>query len=228
MTPQGHPSVPYALSPRPISEVERKVAVDSLKPIRYNAIAMSVLAIATAIMVNFAYDAIAMLVPLMFSVGCIGFASQYRKGVRAITKAMAEGTIPELRAVASKKTYGRGWEIGPVSFARSGELDTMLSSGAVATVAFLPETRAVLSVNGSPLSKRVTMVAPLGFGKDPSRHASPMIAPEPSASVPSPRPSVDELPPPPDDWSPASCPRCGRSVVAGGSFCPKCGFRLKG
>jgi hypothetical protein len=211
-----------------MSEVERKAAVDSLKPIRYNGIAMSVLAIATAIMVNYAYDAIAVLVPLMFAVGCIGFASQYRKGVRAVTQAMAEGAIPELRAVAAKKSYGRGWEIGPVSLARSRALDTMLSSGAVATVAFLSETRAVLSVNGRPLGKRVTMVAPLGFGKDLSVHASPTIAPQPSAIVPSPRPSADELPPPPDDWSPTSCPKCGRSVVAGGSFCPKCGFRLKG
>ncbi len=214
-----------------MSDVERKAAVDSLKPLWYNAIAMSFVAIATSIMVNFAYDAIVILVPLIFAAACIGLTAQYRRSLRAVKKTLTDGSIPELKAVPAKKSMGRGWTVGPITFARSGELSGMFSEGTQAAVAFLPETKAALSVNGVPLRKPMPMVAPIGFGvglasQVPAMQPQIPVYSPTSAPQQSPQAAEEELPPPPEDWAERACPQCGLSLPKYAMFCSKCGFRI--
>lgn len=221
---------PYALSRRQMNDGERKALVGSIKPIRYNAIAMSILAIATAIMVNYAYDVIVLLVPLMFAAACIGLASQYRKSLKAASKMLSENAVPELRGVPTRKSMGRGWLLGPVTVVSSRELSKVMPEGVPATVTFFPERRVALSVNGVPLKKAVQITAPPGFGQGVGAHVPPATpaahhAP-PQAKVQGPPPPDEDLPPPPDDWAETRCAKCGRVLPVGSSFCSSCGAKV--
>ncbi len=223
----------YSLYVRPISPAESAAALKSLRPARYNAVAMAIVGIATAIMINYANDAIVVVVPLMFAVGSISFAVRYRKGAAAVQKTISSGNIHEVRGVAVKKSLGRGWALGPVTFPRSGGLNDLMTEGAPAGVAFVPDTKSAISVNGALLRKPLPMTMPIGFGKDlpvPSSVRRTQIGPQATPAMlqqVSKQPEED-LPPPPDDWVVRNCPRCGQSLGEGVSFCSKCGFRLKG
>lgn len=230
MTLQGYQSAPYTLITRRISDQESKAARDSLKPVRYNAMGMSILAIATAVTINFANDAIVILVPLMFAVASAGLVAQFRRSFKAVKNTLTTGTIAELKAIPAKKSMGRGWTVGPVTFARSGELSEILTDGVPASVAFLPETKFALSVNGVALRKPILMVAPKDFGKEPMSQpaAQPQVPVYMQAPVPQPSPpsADDELPPPPDDWNEPTCTKCGQVIPKGALFCSNCGARM--
>lgn len=235
MASQGYQNNSYALVVRPMNAAERKAAADSLKPARYNAIAMSILGIATAIMINYARDTIVVVVPLMFAAGSIAYASQYRKGSGTVSKMLTTGTVPEIRGVPTKKSMGRGWDLGPASFQGSGGLGKRLSEGTVTTLAFLPDTKVALSVNGVPLKKPVPMVIPAGFGKDltvpakTSMSSPGQMTAAAQQPIPQPiQPSVGvELPPPPEDWDASVCGRCGQINVKDARFCAKCGASIQ-
>lgn len=231
MASQGFHNADYMLYLRPISDEERQVAVRSLRPIRYNAIGMAIMGVITSIMLNYAHDAIVVVVPLMFAVGAIGYASQFKKTAGALTKALSTGKIHELRAAPVKKSMGRGWTVGPVSFSRSGQLGDMFTEGSTAAVALIPDTKAAISINSMPLKKAMPIIAPLGFGKElvgsvPA--GAPHVEHPVSVTNPSSRQQAEEdLPPPPDDWEPRACPKCGEAIIGEVLFCSRCGYRLK-
>jgi hypothetical protein len=73
--------------------------------------------------------------------------------------------ISEIVGVPVKRKFSRSWIIGPLVFGNDGTLPKVLREGTVSRVAFIPEAKMVVSVNGTPLQK-VTSIAtiPPGFG----------------------------------------------------------------
>lgn len=223
---QDGKEAPYSLSVRPITDPERKAALDSLKPLRYNAIGMSVIGIMTAIVVNFGNEIVLLGVPLLFALMAGSTAANYKKNSNAIGKALAAGTAPEIAGAPVKKRFGGSWMIGPVTFANKAGIAKTLQEGAVSRVAFLPDAKIALSVNGIPLKRTLPIVSvPAGFGQDLAVPATP---PQP---VPMPtRPALsasDDLPPPPDDWDHVFCGECGQRNPGDARFCGRCGAVIK-
>lgn len=231
----------YTLSLRPITDGEVQAAVASLRPARYNAIFWAIVTIISAVVVNMPTNAsdyvsdYVFVFPVFFAVLTIDPAVRYRKAAATIRKASEAGAIPELRAYPVRKSRGRGWALGPVALPSTKLTRDALSESSPASMAFLSDVNLVLSLNGVPLKKPVRMIAPRGFGKDMmaqplSIQKAPMAAapavPQPTPS-PAPQPVGEELPPPPDDWVPAACPKCGQNGLEGFSFCPRCGFKLR-
>jgi hypothetical protein len=222
----------YSLYVRPISPAESTAAVRSLRSARYNAVAMAIVGVITAIMINYANDEIVMVVPFLFVAGAVGNAVQYRKGAEAVKKMLRSGNIHEVRGTPVRKSMGRGWTLGPVTLPKSGSLNDIMTEGSSAGIAFVPDTKNAISVNGTLLKKPLPMTVPMGFGKELSTSSNTQ-APSPIPQVSSPisprtyNQPDDDLPPPPDDWVAKMCPRCGQHIGEGVTFCSKCGFRLK-
>jgi len=158
----------YSLITRPITEGEYRVAVSALKSPKYQAVAFSVVGMIVAVMVNFVpeeFKLTNLFVPLMFLLGAAVTAINYRRRVRALQKVLATGMISEIVGVPVKRKFSRSWIIGPLVFGNDGTLPKVLREGTVSRVAFIPEAKMVVSVNGTPLQK-VTSIAtiPPGFG----------------------------------------------------------------
>ena len=224
--PQGYQHGVYSLSVRPITDGERKVALDSLKFFRYNALGFAIVGMMTAIATMlFATDIVMLLVPVLFVLIAGDYANKYKKNSDLIAKGLTPCTVPEIAGVPEKK--GRGsWSLGPMTVFNKGGLAKMLPEGETCKMAFLPDARIVLSVNGTPLKKAVPVVmTPADFAKDltlPAYPAAPAPMPSPCAVAP-PSLTVEDLPPPPDDWEGLICGKCGQSNPADASFCGRCG-----
>lgn len=205
---------------RPMTEPERKAAIDSVKPMRNNARGMAALSILMAVMINFVNDPIAMLMPLFFGSVAIGLAVQARKSVKNVSKVLTNGTVTEIRTVPRKASARKGWEFGIYGAASSRALDAMLPDGVPASFTIVPETRHLLAVNGMPLRRPLLLTAPPGYMNTLPAAAAPQI---PAATI---RQVDEELPPPPDDWTERPCTNCGHNNPVNATFCEKCGTRI--
>lgn len=219
---------PYSVSVRPITEEEKRVALSFVKPMRYNAIVMSVIGLATAIAVNFAPNPIVLGVPLLFALMAGDAAVKYKKNSEAIGRALSNGVLPEVSGPAVRSKRRSPWTIGPVAIVGKSDAMAALSEGAVATVAFIPGAKLALSVNHVPLKKAVSITTtPSDFGKDlvaaPAMFAAPVAMPVPQQTSISASTAIDELPPPPDDWEGKICSSCGQPNPGDAKFCGKCG-----
>lgn len=216
----------YSLSIRPITDAERKVAVDSVKPARYRTIVMSVIGIITAIVVNFGTDIFLLTVPLLFAMMAGSAAFEYKKNSEAIAKSLAAGTVPEIVGIPAKKRFRGVWTIGPLTFANKEGIAKTLQEGVPSRVAILPAARIAVSVNGMSLKKALPIEnMPRDFGQDLT------IPPEPPQSVIAPPQQTpyahEDLPPPPDDWEWVFCGACGQRNPNAARFCSKCGTPIK-
>lgn len=222
-SPQAYQQAQYSLAVRPITDGERKVALDSLKYFKYNAIAFSIVGLMTAVATSFASDVILLLVPLLFVLMAGDPAVKYKRNSDAIGKALAAGTVPEIAGIPEKKSRS-SWTIGPMTFSDMRGLAKMLPGGAISKMAFLPGVKMVLSVNGVPLKKGAPIIAmPADFAKDLTIPAMPIAPVPPPRAVTNAPPVTDELPPPPDDWEEVFCSRCGQKNPKGAKFCSRCG-----
>ncbi len=211
----------FSSSVRPMTDSERKAAVNTLKPLRNNARGMAMMSILMAVMINFVTDQIAMLLPIVFGLASLGMAVKARKGVSAMSKTLATGNVTEVRTVPQKMSAGRGgWNLGMFFTMRSRELNGVLANGVPASLTVLPETKHLLSVNGAPLRNPVQLISAPGA-------VMPVAASTvQQAPVAQPMPVDEELPPPPDDWVGPSCPKCGHNNASNALFCEKCGMRI--
>ncbi|MEM0343707.1 MAG: zinc ribbon domain-containing protein [Thermoplasmata archaeon] len=217
---------PYSVAVRQITDEEQKVALRFVKPMRYNALVMSVIGLATAVAVNFAADPIVLGVPLLFALMAGDAAVKYRKNSEAIGKALSSGILPEVSGPAVRSKRRGPWTIGPVAIVGKVDATAALSEGAVATVAFIPSARLALSVNHVPLKKAVSITTnPPDFGRDlvatPMITAAPVAMPQQAATPAS--TAIEELPPPPDDWEGTICSSCGQPNPGDARFCGRCG-----
>jgi len=227
--PQGYQHSPYSLSVRPITDGERKVALDSLKFFRYNAVGSALVGMMTAIATMFfATDIVMLLVPLLFVLMAGDYAAKYKKSSDAIAKALGAGAVVDISGVPEKKSRST-WILGPVAIAGRGVLGKALLEGATSKMAFLPGTQMVLSMNGTPLRKAALVnTTPADFGKDLVVPATSVAPGPPSPTITYPRPvTTEELPPPPDDWEELFCGRCGQRNPKDARFCGKCGAVIK-
>ena len=178
----------YSLTTRPITEEEYKVAVGALKSPRSQAAVFSVVGILVAVMVNFVpeeFRLINLFVPMLFLVGAAVPAISYRARLKALRKILSSGRVSEIAGVPRRRKFPRSWTLGPLVFGNDGTLSKVLQEGVVSRIAFIPEARIVLSVNGVPLEKVTSIqTMPSGFG------ASPPTSQPQAAFVPLPPPSA--------------------------------------
>lgn len=223
---QESPETPYSLSVRPITEAERKVALDSLKSPRYNAIGASVIGMITAVVVNFGTDIVLLGVPLLFALIAGSAAANYKKNSGLVGRALATGTVSEITGVPVRRKFRGLWEIGPVKFLNKEGVAKMFQEGVISKASFMPEANIILSVNGVPLSKAVLIQGSLsGLGQSaaiPTPSFQPAPAPYPQARSPD-----EDLPPPPDDWDQVFCSKCGQRNPPDARFCGKCGTDIR-
>ncbi|MEM4233186.1 MAG: zinc ribbon domain-containing protein [Thermoplasmata archaeon] len=217
---------PYSVAVRQITDEEQKVALRFVKPMRYNALVMSVIGLATAVAVNFAADPIVLGVPLLFALMAGDAALKYRKNSEAIGKALSSGILSEVSGSAVRSKRRGPWTIGPVTIVGKCDAMAALSEGTVATVAFIPAASLALSVNHIPLKKAVSIrTTPSDFGRDlvatPAITAAPVAMPQQASTSVS--TAIDELPPPPDDWEGTICSTCGQPNPGDAKFCGRCG-----
>lgn len=222
---------PFSLAVRPLTDYERKIAVDYLKPFRYRAVGMAIIGMACALAILFAPDTVLLGVPLLFALIAGESAMEYRRNSVKIGKALALGTLVEITGPLGKKRFGGPWMIGPVSFATTRGVPKPLSAGAVSRMAFLPEAGIALSIDGIPLKKALPITTtPREFAKDLAIPMAPPPAPAPVqtplATAPAPL-ETEELPPPPDDWEGLVCGKCGRANPPDAKFCAGCGAPLR-
>ena len=222
MSTQGLQAAPgMTTSVRPITDPEIKAVVSTLRSMRVNAIGISVFAMIMAVLINYVNNEVAVLMPIMFGGVAVGLAFQARKSAGNLSKALANGTVMDIRAVPNRARPGRFWQFGACSTSSTSELNHMITEGVPASFTVLPETKQLLAVNGAPLRRPVTVAAPLGFQNVSSLTMPVQAQPFLQAADPY------ELPPPPDGWVAKACPACGQSVDGDIMFCSRCGFRLK-
>lgn len=224
MSAQSYPAMPGASTTvRPMTEAERKAAVDSLKPLRNNARGMAGFAILMAIMINFVSNPVALLMPILFGGFALGLAVQAKKGASNVSKVLANGTVTEIRTVPTRASARTGWQFGVYSAGNTRSVNGMLTDGVPASFTVMSETKHLLAVNGMPLRRPVLLMSAPGavmpYAAPPVFQQAPMAAPMP-ASMP-----VDqELPPPPDGWTGQQfCAKCGQKNQTSARFCEKCG-----
>jgi hypothetical protein len=219
-------------SVRPMTESERKAAVDSLKPLRNNARGMAGVSILMAVMINFVSNPVAWLMPLLFGGVALGMAVQVRKGAGNVSKALANGTVTEIRTVPTRANARTGWQIGIYSAGNTRSLNGILTDGVPASFTLIPETKCLLAVNGMPLRRPLQLMSAPGavmpYAAPPVYQQAPTVAAPMPSAMPAPMPVNQDLPPPPDGWTgQLFCPKCGLKSRADAMFCEKCGFRLK-
>jgi len=223
MSAQIYPGVSGASTTvRPMTESERKAAVDSLKPVRNNARGMAGVAILMAVMINFVSNPVAMLMPLFFGIVALGLAAQARKGVSNVNKVLANGTVTEIRTVPTRASARTGWQFGMYSAGNTRSLNGMLADGVPASFTVMPETKHLLAVNGMPLRRPLQLMSVPGAVMP---YAAPAVFQQ--APVAAPMPMDQELPPPPDGWTgPLFCAKCGQKNKTDARFCEKCGASI--
>jgi hypothetical protein len=223
MSAQNYPGMSGASTTvRPMTEPERKAAVDSLKPLRNNARGMAGFSILMAVMINFVSNPVAMLLPLLFGFVALGMAVQARKGAKDIGHVLANGTVTEIRTVPTRASARTGWQFGMYSAVNTRSLNGMLTVGVPASFTVMPETRHLLAVNGMPLRRPVQLMSAPGAVMP---FAAPAVVQQ--APVALPMPVDQELPPPPDGWTGQQfCAKCGQKSPAGARFCEKCGATI--
>jgi hypothetical protein len=171
----------YSVTTRPITEDEYRAAIGALRSPRYQAAVFSAVGIVVAVMVNFVpeeFRLTTLFVPLMFLVGAAVPAVNYRTRLRALRKILSSGMVSEIAGVPGKRKFPRSWTMGPLVFGNDGTLSKVLQEGTASRIAFIPEAKMVLSVNGVPLEKVTSiMTIPPGFGVGPP--APPRAAPAP-------------------------------------------------
>ncbi|MGQ9587644.1 MAG: zinc ribbon domain-containing protein [Thermoplasmata archaeon] len=223
---QESPETHYTLSARPITEAEQKVALDSLKPLRYNAIGASVIGMITAVVVNFGTEIVLLGVPLLFALIAGSAVANYKKNSGLIGKALATGAVSEIAGVPVRRKFRGLWQIGPVKFPNKEGVAKMFQNGAVSRASFMPDAKIILSVNGMPLKRAVLIQGPLsGLGQGaalPTASFPPAYAPPILAHS-----SDGNLPPPPDDWGRVFCVKCGQRNAPDARFCGNCGTVIK-
>lgn len=220
MSAQNYPGMSGASTTvRPITELERKAAVDSIKPLRINAVGMAGFSILMAVMINFVSNPVAMLLPLLFGFVALGTAIQARKGASNVSKVLANGTVTEIRTVPTRASARTGWQFGIYSAGNTRSLNGMFTDGVPASFTVMPETKHLLAVNGMPLRRPVQLTSAPGAAMP---FAAPAVVQQTPVALPMP---VDqELPPPPDGWTGQQfCAKCGQKSPAGARFCEKCG-----
>ena len=213
---------------RPMTESERKAAVDSLKPLRNNARGMAGFSILMAVMINFVSNPVAMLMPLLFGFFALGLAVQVRKGAKNVGKVLANGTVTEIRTVPTRASARTGWQFGIYSAGNARFLNGMLTDGAPASFTVMSETKHLLAVNGMPLRRPVLLISAPGAVMP---YAAPPVFQQAQMAAPTsaPMPVNEDLPPPPDGWTGQRfCAKCGQKNPTNAMFCEKCGFRLNG
>jgi len=220
MSAQNYPAMSGASTTvRPMTESERKAAVDSLKPLRNNARGMAGVSILMAVMINFVSNPVAMLMPLLFGAVALGMAVQARKGASNVSKVLANGTVTEIRTVATRASARMGWQFGTYSAGNTRSLNGMLSDGVPASFTVMPETKHLLAVNGTPLRKPILLMSTPGAVMP---YAAPAVVQQ--APIAAPMPVDQELPPPPEGWTgQLFCAKCGQKNQANARFCEKCG-----
>jgi len=220
MSAQNYPAMSGASTTvRPMTESERKAAVDSLKPLRNNARGMAGVSILMAVMINFVSNPVAMLMPLLFGFVALGMAVQARKGASNVGKVLANGTVTEIRTVPTRASARMGWQFGIYRAGNTRSLNGMLTDGVPASFTVMPETKYLLAVNGMPLRRPVLLMSAPGA-------VMPYAAPAAVQQAPMalPMPVDQELPPPPEGWTgQLFCAKCGQKSPAGAMFCEKCG-----
>ena len=231
MSAQVYPGMSGASTTvRPMTEPERKAAVDSLKPLRNNARGMAGFSILMAVMINFVSNPVAMLMPLLFGAFALGLAVQARKGAGSVSKVLANGTVTEIRTVPTRTSARTGWQFGTYSAGNTRSLNGMLADGVPTSFTVMPETRHLLAVNGMPLRRPLQLMSVPGaviFPPSQAVQQAPMVAPM-AAPMPPPMLANEDLPPPPEGWTgQLFCAKCGQKNQNNATFCEKCGFKLK-
>ena len=116
---QGYQSSPgMSVSVRPMTDAERQAVKTIPRPLRANAIGMSLVSMVMAIMINFVDNPVAVFMPLLFGFVGLGYAIQARKSSGSVAQAVAKGTVTEVR-VTPRWMGARGWQVGTFSIARS-------------------------------------------------------------------------------------------------------------
>lgn len=194
MPTQGHQAPQEATAAvRRMTEAEMKTVKAIPRPLRANAIGMSVVAMVMAIMVNFVEEPVAVIMPLFFSFVGLGIAVQARRASGTVAQALAKGTVIDVRAVPRWKGASGGWDFGRFSVPKDSQVKGSIADGAPAWVTVIPEAKRLLSVNGVTLKKPIELRGPPGF-------ENALVAPAPvQAPLRAPLGADQDLPPPPDD-----------------------------
>jgi hypothetical protein len=233
---QVYPNVQYFLATRQITEDEYRVALGTIKSPRYEAVIASVIgmlvAILVAVAVNFVSEEsklIQLIVPLIFVIIAGSAALRYRSAVNVLRKNLSSGMVAEITGIPVKCKAPRSWSIGPLSIWDTRTLTKVLQEGVTSRIAFIPEAKIVLSVNGIPLKKAASILnMPQDFGK--------------VSSAPAPQPAPAYIPVQPAGTATPSaltntpytglqqeirCNKCGQMNPQVAKFCNRCGNILQ-
>jgi len=178
-----------------MTEAEKETAKAIPRPLRNNAVGMSVVAMMMAVMVNFVEETFAVIMPLFFCFVGLGLAVQARRSSGAVAQALAKGTVTDVRGAPKWKGAAGGWDFGPFSVPKDSQVKNSLADGTPAWVTVIPDAKRLVSVNGATLKKPIEIRAPPGL--------ETALATAMTVHLPQPEPTAvsQDLPPPPEDWA---------------------------
>ncbi|MEW5747541.1 MAG: zinc ribbon domain-containing protein [Candidatus Thermoplasmatota archaeon] len=223
-TPVGGVGLHYP-NERPLSAAEREALKGITRSPKVNAVGLAVMSMAMAVMINFVEEPVALIMPLFFGAMSLGVAFQARSLSSSLARALDRGAAVEWRHVPSLRSGA--WDFGAFHFNRAGEAKGLVAEGVPATVTLVPEAKRVLAVNGTPLRKPMELRGAPGFPQNLMTAQAPSVPQAPAWQAPAAPAQAEDLPPPPEGWQSANCPKCGSAVSGDYLFCRGCGFRLK-
>lgn len=125
------------------------------------------------------------LITISVSLTVVIMMAQYLSRRSALKAALLEGTVVDVRAPPVRASSPKGWAVGPVRIPSSPRINQRIVEGRPVTIACMPRTKLVLSVDGTMLGGAVQVTAPANAWESALQSSSVTAA--------------EELPPPPED-----------------------------
>jgi hypothetical protein len=181
----GYQQAPYMVR-RPMTLEEKDLAVKSVSGMRSAVQGLGFASIFVAAFSMYWPNGLFSLITLSVSLTVVIMMAQYLSRRSSLKAALLEGTVVDLRAPPVRASSPKGWAVGPVRIPSSARIDQLVTEGRPVTIACMPRTKLVLSVDGTLLGGALQVTAP----------ANAWDGAQTPVSVAS---SEDDLPPPPTD-----------------------------
>lgn len=180
------PSQGPAMVRRQMALEEKDLAVKSVSGMRSAVQGLGFASIFVAAFSMYWPNGLFSLITVSVSLTVVIMMAQYLQRRSALKAALVEGTVVDVRALPVRVSGPKGWAIGPVRMPSGQRIDQRIVEGRPVTIACMPRTKLVLSVDGTLLGGAIQVTVPANAW-DSARPAMHSSAPE------------EDLPPPPAD-----------------------------
>ena len=216
----------YTVTARPMTDAERELIIRAMKSSWVVGGVFGVIGMFFSILNYLVVDMLIFYGTLIVGFITLIICISTLQSRHTLTKFLNVGTVTEVSGVPVKNS--KGWvHIGPAVVIDTKAIATQMPEGRTATLAYIPQFKLAVSLNGVPLKNAVSMFAPKGgatvsakFG----RVATP-IQPTPVAQTPT-APAVT-VPPRAPTALMKTCPYCGASIPQEAEYCPNCKLKQK-